>query len=196
MLQPGASLRPVITKRAWTLPSGTPLLFLKRASRTGPFGAMNHGTVFFAPLSVATAIKAFCAGLVPPMFGCEWHEKHWFELKRGPSPLFEPPCTTSISPNLDCPSWKNAVSSAVKPGSGPPALAGPPRTPGSTGPDFVLDIVQAHVSKATANTPLNLLGTIRPDTALTNGNFMNTSRRAWVGLNVTHLSKKTKWKIP
>src|SRR5207237_10790849 len=85
MLQPGASLRPVITKRAWTLPSGTPLLFLKRASRTGPFGAMNHGTVFFAPLSVATAIKAFCAGLVPPMFGCEWHEKHWFEVVQGGS---------------------------------------------------------------------------------------------------------------
>jgi len=66
MLQPGASARPVMTKRSCTEPSLTPLLFLKRASRTGPFGVMNHGTVFFAPSKVATAIKGFCAGLVPP----------------------------------------------------------------------------------------------------------------------------------
>src|SRR5215469_10796010 len=160
MLQPGASLRPVITKMSCTPPSATPLLFLNRASRTGPFGAVNHGTAFFAPSSVATAIKGFCAGLEPPMFGCEWHEKHWFELKRGPSPLFEPPCTTSISPNLDCPSWKNAVSSAVRPGSGPPALAGPPRTPGSRGVDLVWLKAQAHVSKIIARIRWNLLSTL------------------------------------
>src|SRR6516225_9168920 len=98
---------------------------------------MNHGTTFLAPSSVATATIGFWAGLEPPTFGCAWHDKHWLELKRGPSPLFEPPCTTSMSPNLDCPSWKNAVSSVVRPGSGPPAPAGPLRTPGSTGVDLV-----------------------------------------------------------
>ena len=81
-----------------------PLLFLNRASRTGPFCVMNHGTVFFAPFKVATAINGFCAGLDPPASGWEWQEKHWFELKRGPSPLFAPPVTTSTSANLACPS--------------------------------------------------------------------------------------------
>ena len=104
MLQLGASVRPVITKRACTLPSGTPLLFLKRASRIGPFAVINQGIVFVAPFKWATSGRGFCAGLVPPIAGCEWQEKHWFELKRGPSPLFEPPCTTSISANLPCPS--------------------------------------------------------------------------------------------
>src|ERR1700720_1164096 len=137
MLQPVASVRPVITKRLWTSPSALPLLFLNRASRTGPFCVMNHGTVFLAPFKVATAIKGFCAGLVPPPAGCEWQDKHWLELKRGPRPLFAPPVTASISANLACPSWKNAVSSAVRPLSGVPAPAGPPRTPGSTEPDVV-----------------------------------------------------------
>jgi len=137
MLQPGASVRPVITKRSCTEPSLTPLLFLNRASRTGPLDVMNHGTVFFAPFKAATAIKGFCAGLVPPASGCEWQDRRWLELKRGPRPLFEPLVTTSISANLACPSWKNAVSSAVRPFSGVPAPAGPPRTPGSTGADLV-----------------------------------------------------------
>ena len=70
---------------------------------------MNQGTAFFAPLSVATAIKGFCAGLDPPPAGCEWQDRHWLELKRGPSPLFVPLATTSISANLASPSWKNAV---------------------------------------------------------------------------------------
>src|SRR6516164_9825933 len=137
MLQPGASARPVITKRSCTLPSAVSSLFLNRDSRIGPFGAMNHGTEFFAPFKTATSGRGFFAGLVPPMLGCEWQEKHWLELKRGPSPLFEPLVTTSTSANLACPSWKNAVSSAVRPFSGVPAPAGPPRTPGSTGADLV-----------------------------------------------------------
>src|ERR1700687_1524554 len=137
MLQPGASVRPVITKRSCTEPSLTPLLFLNRASRTGPFCVIKHGTVFFAPFQVATQITGFCAGLDPPSSGCEWQEKHWLELKRGPRPLFEPLVTASISANLACPSWKNAVSSAVRPLSGVPPPAGPPRTPGSTGADRV-----------------------------------------------------------
>src|SRR5260370_30109587 len=84
MLQPGASVRPVITKTSCTSPSLTPLaLRLNRASRTGPFCVMNQGTVFFAPFKLATAIKGFCAGLDPPAFGCEGQERHWLELKRG-----------------------------------------------------------------------------------------------------------------
>ena len=115
MLHPEASVRPVITKRSCTSPSLVPLaLCLKRASRTGPFCVMNHGTVFFAPFKVATAINGFSEGLDPPALGWAWQERHWFELKRGPSPLFAPLVTTSTSANLACPSWKNAVSSAVR----------------------------------------------------------------------------------
>src|SRR4029077_3882674 len=137
MLHPGPSVLPVITNRLCTEPPLTPLLFLNRASRTGPFCVMNHGTVFFAPFKVATTIKGFCAGLDPTSSGCAWQEKHGLELKRGPRPLFEPLVTDSISANFACPSWKNAVSSAVRPFSGVPAPAGPPRTPGSTGADLV-----------------------------------------------------------
>ena len=98
MLQPAASVRPVITKRASTPLSGVPVGFrLKRASRIGPLFVRNHGNVFFAPLSSATAIKGFEAGLVPPTAGCKWHDEHWLELKRGPSPLLSPPVTTSTS---------------------------------------------------------------------------------------------------
>src|SRR5215469_8542253 len=158
MLQPGASLRPVITNRSCTLPLLTPSLVWKRASRIGPLGAMNHGTAFFAPLSVATAIRGFWAGLVPPILGCEWQEKHWLELKRGPSPLFEPPWTASIAANLTWPSRKNVVSSAVRPANAPPAPAGPPRTPGSTGLDLVWPKVQVQVSNAIVKTPPKPLG--------------------------------------
>src|SRR5271156_2086121 len=92
MLQPAASLRPVMTKRSCTSPSLVPFGFrLKRASRTGPFWVMNQGTKFFDPLRVATAIIGFCVGLDPPAAGCAWQDKHWFELKRGPSPLLLPP---------------------------------------------------------------------------------------------------------
>src|SRR5208337_870562 len=153
MLQPGASVRPVITNRSCTEPSATPLLFLKRASRAGPFCVTNQGTVFFAPFKVATAIWGFCAGLDPPAPGCEWQDKHWFELKRGPRPLFVPLVTASVSANRASPSWKNAVSSAVRPFSGPPAPAGPPRTPGSTGADLVCPNALTPKVKATATIP-------------------------------------------
>src|SRR5580692_12078008 len=102
---------------------------------------MNQGTVFFAPFKAATSGRGFLAGLDPPASGCEWQEKHWLELKRGPRPLFAPLVTTSTSANLAWPSWKKAVSSAVRPFSGPPAPDGPPRTPGSTGPGFVCGLV-------------------------------------------------------
>src|SRR2546428_2338637 len=153
MSQPAASLRPVMAKRSCTPPSLVPSgLRLKRASRTGPFCVMNHGTTFFAPLRVAMAISGFRAGLDPPAAGCEWQEKHWFELKRGPSPLLVPPVTTSISANLTNPSLKNAVSSAVRPGRGAPAPAAPPRTPGSTGPFAVCAGMRAHEVAKTAAT--------------------------------------------
>src|SRR5579862_4881567 len=115
MLQPAASPRPVMTKRLWTPPSLVPFGFrLKRASRMGPFCVMNQGATFLAPLRVATPIKGFRVGLDPPAAGCEWQDKHWFELKRGPSPLLLPPVTTSISANLASPSLKNAISSGVR----------------------------------------------------------------------------------
>src|ERR1700730_8645488 len=108
MLQPAASARPVTTKRSCTPPSGVSFgLRLKRASRIGPLFVMNQGNAFFAPLSVATAIKGFGLGLVPPTAGCKWQDEHWLELKRGPSPLLLPPVTTSTSWNLVSPSWKN-----------------------------------------------------------------------------------------
>src|ERR1700726_3488355 len=94
---------------------------------------MNQGSTFCAPLRVAIAIMGFRAGLDPPGAGCAWQDKHWFELKRGPSPLLLPPVTTSISANLASPSLKNALSSAVRPGRGGPAPAAPLRTPGSRG---------------------------------------------------------------
>jgi hypothetical protein len=61
---------------------------------------MNHGTTFFAPFSVAIAIEGLAAGLDPPTLGCAWHDWQLLELKRGPSPLFWPPVTDSISTNL------------------------------------------------------------------------------------------------
>ena len=62
MLQPGASVRPVITKRSCTSPSVAPLLSLNRASRIGPFCVMNQGTVFFAPFKWATSAGDFSPG--------------------------------------------------------------------------------------------------------------------------------------
>ena len=56
MVQLPASLRPVITNRSCTPPSGTPFDSMKRASRTGPFGTTNHGMVLVAPSAVATAV--------------------------------------------------------------------------------------------------------------------------------------------
>src|SRR2546430_16025068 len=98
MLHPAASLRPVMTNRLCTPPSLVPFgLRLKRASRIGPFCVMNHGTAFLAPSSVAILIKGLVAGLDPPALGCEWQDRHWFELKRGPRPLLWPPATASMS---------------------------------------------------------------------------------------------------
>src|SRR5204862_3894218 len=68
------SLRPLMTKRSCTPPSGLPsAFFTNRASRTGPVAVMNDGTVFFAPLRVAAAICGLVAGEVPPVAGNAWH---------------------------------------------------------------------------------------------------------------------------
>ena len=77
MAQPGASARPVMTKRSCTPPSGVPSgFFTKRASRTGPLSVMNDGILFFAPFNVATAICGLTAGLVPPTAGWRWQPEH------------------------------------------------------------------------------------------------------------------------
>src|SRR5436189_279431 len=116
ILHPAASLRPVMTNRLCTPPSLVPSgLRLKRASRMGPLCVMNHGTTFLAPSSVAILIKGLVAGLDPPTLGCEWQDRHWFEVKRGPSPTLSPPHTDSMSRDLASPFWKNAGSYPVRP---------------------------------------------------------------------------------
>src|SRR5580692_5339665 len=187
MLQPTASARPVITKRLCTEPSLTPLAFLNRASRTGPFAVMNHGTLFFAPLKVATAIIGFCAGLDPPSSGCAWQDIHWLELNRGPNPLFVPPVTDSTSVNLACPSRKNAVSSAVSPFSGPPPPDGPPRTPGSTAPAFgaVFAFVCPNAPTPDISVNANPKTTNRPT-------FAHTIPRILIKITVTSMGQGTR----
>src|SRR5580698_3752985 len=98
---------------------------------------MNQGTALLARAAAATASSGFAAGLLPPTFGCEWHEAHWLELKRGPSPLPSfavAPLTTSTVLNRARPSWKNANSAAPSPGigSGVVLSVAVRRTPGST----------------------------------------------------------------
>src|SRR5205823_12353392 len=60
ILQPGASVRPVMVKRSCTPPSRMVLVGgfanLNLASLTGPFREMKNGGVFVAPFLVATAI--------------------------------------------------------------------------------------------------------------------------------------------
>src|SRR5262249_19993877 len=129
MLQPGASARPVMTKRSCTPPSGVPFgLFTNRASRTGPFALMKDGTVFFAPFAVATATCGFTGGLEPRVAGSAWHPPQRSKLNRGPNPRG----TVSTSLNRSVAAVKKATSFAPRPGSGPPAPGAPPRGPGST----------------------------------------------------------------
>src|SRR3984957_20050594 len=153
MLQPAASLRPVMTNRSCTAPSLVPFgVRLNRASRMGPACVMNQGTTFFAPLRVAIPISGFRVGLDPPAAGCEWQDKHWFELKRGPSPVLLPPVTVSMSANLPRPSLKNAISSEVRPGGGAPAPGAPPRTPGSAGAfTFWAEAVKQDITSIATN---------------------------------------------
>src|SRR5262249_34181847 len=100
MLQPAASERPVITKRACTPPSGVPSgLRTKRASRTGPLAVMNDGTTFLAPCAVATATRGLVVGLEPPAASWEWQPAQLSRLKRGPKP--SPTASTSSNTSFD-----------------------------------------------------------------------------------------------
>src|SRR5581483_9842335 len=83
----GASVRPLITHKSCTPPSGVPSAFcLNRTAKVGPFDWMKGGIWFRAPFLVATAICGFTAGLVPPTVGRAWHEAQLSELNRGPRP--------------------------------------------------------------------------------------------------------------
>ena len=119
MSQPAASLRPLMMTRLCYIVSSVGIQ-LKAYFTDRPILGDEPRHNFFAPLSVAIPIRGFRAGLEPPAAGCAWQDKHWFELKRGPSPLLLPPLTTSISANLPCPSLKNVFSSRVTPGRGLP----------------------------------------------------------------------------
>src|SRR5205085_5884245 len=107
-----------VTPSAWNL---------KRASRTGPLDCTKNGGVLCAPAAVAMATSGLIAGLVPPVAGCAWHPPHESRLKRAPSPSG----TVSCSSKSAFPSLKNSSWPAVRPASGAPAPAAPPRTPGS-----------------------------------------------------------------
>src|SRR5258705_3906821 len=142
MLQPAASERPVITNTACTPPSGVPSrLRTKRASRTGPLAVTNDGTTFLAPCAVATATWGLVAGLEPPTAGCEWQPVHPSRLNRGPKPS----ATPSTSWNTSLAASKKARSTSLRPASASPAPASPPRTPGSTGPRELPDVLPVVV---------------------------------------------------
>jgi hypothetical protein len=129
MLQPGASLRPVITKRSCTPPSGVPSgLLTKRASRTGPVAVTKGGNVFIAPCAVATWTCGLAAGLDPPTDGCAWQPAQLLRLNPGPNPVG----TVSTSLNTFFAALKKLSSFWLRPGRGPSAPGDPPRTPGST----------------------------------------------------------------
>src|SRR5207244_2157081 len=133
------------------------------------------------------------AGLEPPDSGCEWQDKHWLELNRGPIPLFAPFITLSTSANRAIPSTKNAVSSAVNPFNGPPTPADPPRTPGSTGPTLVFAaIFGSAFSFVCPNAPpLNvnanaIITTPRKPAHTTSQTLFTVSSTGW-GTQIVHL---------
>src|SRR5216684_2136545 len=109
-------------------PSGVPSAFFTNlASRTGPFGVINDGTVLVAPFTAANATWGFTAGLVPPTAGCKWQPPQLPRFIVGPRPS----ATVSSSSKSSLPALKNASSVLVSPAMGAPAPAAPPRTPGS-----------------------------------------------------------------
>src|SRR6266516_2238140 len=99
---PGASARPAIVNRSWTPPSGVPSAFFTNlASRTGPFGVMNDGTVLLAPSALANATWGFTGGLDPPSAGCRWQPPQLPRFIVGPRPS---PASSS-SANSSVPRW-------------------------------------------------------------------------------------------
>src|SRR5881396_2391622 len=116
----------------WTPPSRLPSgLNLNRASRTGPYSVMKKGTRSVPPSFEENATCGFTAGLLPPVPGWLWQPAQLSRFIRGPSPS----ATTSTSSKSALPSVKKADCLAVNPAIGPPAPAGPPRTPGSRAVD-------------------------------------------------------------
>src|SRR5262245_19468841 len=102
MLQPPASVRPVMLKRACTPPSRIVLVgglaYLNLASRIGPLGVTKAGTTFVAPSLVAIATWGLTAGLEPPTAGCIWHPAQLSRLNRGPRPASVPAITPVTEP--------------------------------------------------------------------------------------------------
>src|SRR6266849_4067675 len=124
MLQPGASERPVMTKRSCTPPSGVPSgLRTKRTSRTGPFAVMNDGTVFLAPPVVAAATCGLVGGLEPPAAGCAWHPTATIQVETR---------AQALGNRLDLVEHVRGGGEKIQlvlaeTGSGPPAPEAPPR---------------------------------------------------------------------
>src|SRR3954469_1367538 len=123
---------------------------MKRASRTGPSAVMKEGTTWLLPERRSRVAKAICGltvrtcprlgcGLVPPTAGWAWHAAQLFALKVGPRPLpsspATPPETESTSMKTSRAALKKLISSVPRPRIGPPALAEPPRGPGSVWAD-------------------------------------------------------------
>src|SRR5215831_5288716 len=126
MLHPGASVRPLMTKRSCTPPSGVPSgLFTNRASRTGPSAVMKDGRTLNGGFLKLTC--GFGDGLLPPTAGCRWQPEHWSRLNRGPKPA----ATSSTSWKTSLASVKKFFSSVLRSSIMPPAPGAPPRTPGS-----------------------------------------------------------------
>jgi len=118
----------VITKRSCTEPSLTPLLFLKRGSRIGPFWSDEPGHGVLRALETGNGEQGILRGAGSASVWLRVARETLVGIEAGTEALFEPLVTDSISENLASPSLKKAVSSAVRPVSGAPAPAGPPRT--------------------------------------------------------------------
>ena len=134
--QPGASLRPAIVNSAWTLPSGLPSgLVTNLASRIGPVRERNDRMMFASPATIALSNCGLRSGLLPPLPGVAWQPPQFSRLKDGPRPVAS---ASRMLPSTECDVLKSSAPSvnadscpAVRPGSGSPAPAGPPRGPGS-----------------------------------------------------------------
>src|SRR5882672_11091884 len=83
---PLAPARPEIVKTSCTPPSGDPSrLRTNRTSRTGPFAAMNDGTLS-VPAPCANATGGLAAGLGPPTAGDAWQPAQLSRFIRGQRP--------------------------------------------------------------------------------------------------------------
>src|SRR5579871_1149990 len=159
MVQPDASVRPVIVNRSCTPPSGVfvPGTLMNRASRTGPFAVTKEGTVFVAPSRVATAtcgfpvvecpawsvVVKFPGGLLPPTMGYTWQLAHEFALNRGPRPA---PSSPGMVPETESTSWKRCVACWKKFDVGESKVATPSLESEGAVFGWVLNAISAAVS--------------------------------------------------